>query len=162
MNQYPYHPQSHQPRLHQQDSQLPVQGHPPYGYPPVDIHTPYPEFYQQPAPPVSQAGGGLFGGGRTGQMLGELQGFVNRMGGIDGILATVGKIQKLMSTVQQITPMLGLLLKKNPGPAVSSTASASSRKSGSRRRRRSAQGRTGRTSRSGGVYSSTRSRTRRR
>lgn len=132
-----YRPYAH---IHQQhQNTLPPSGsYPASGYPPIDIHTPYADqasFQQQSFAPTEQASsssiGGLLGGGRAGQMFGELQGFVTRMGGIDGILNTVGKVQKLMSTVQQITPMLGLLMKKK-----SSTSSSSDYDSGSYRRRR--------------------------
>jgi len=144
------------------DSSSPGQVYPGYAYPPVDITRPYHEIVQQPhvspvpvQQPSASAAGGLFGGGRAGQMINDLQGLVNRMGGLDGILSTVGKIQKLMSTVQQITPMLGLLLKK-PGDAGNlSTASAdfhrrsSGRRRRARRRRRRAQ-RSGAARRTGG------------
>ena len=147
--QYPYRHRAH---LHQQHGGYPPEGpYQNYGYPvPVDPQTPYPEQQYGQLPPqqgTGTGGGGFLGGGRAGQMVGELQNFINRMGGIDGILSTVGKMQKLMSTVQQITPMLSLLLKKK-GTGSDLSADTPRRRSTRRTNRRPRSSRSSRTSRS--------------
>ncbi|MFD0695728.1 aminotransferase [Paenibacillus sp. GCM10027628] len=62
--------------------------------------------------------GGLFGGGGgaggssnplSGINFKQIQGFVERMGGIDGILGTMGKVQKFMASFQQMAPMMKVL-----------------------------------------------------
>lgn len=42
--------------------------------------------------------------------LGEIKGFIDRMGGIDGIMGTIGKVQKVIGGVQQFAPMAKLLM----------------------------------------------------
>ncbi len=42
--------------------------------------------------------------------LGEIKGFVDRMGGIDGILTTVTKVQKVVSSVSQMAPLVKVIL----------------------------------------------------
>ncbi|CAM4425325.1 hypothetical protein FHS16_003724 [Paenibacillus endophyticus] len=42
--------------------------------------------------------------------LGEIKGFVDRIGGIDGILTTVTKVQKVMSSVSQMAPLVKVLM----------------------------------------------------
>lgn len=140
MNHHHY-PYRHQAYIQQQPDSFPpgtAYQQPPPAYQPMDIPRPYPESFQQlptqPSAPASD--GGLFGGGRAGQIFGDIQNFVNRMGGIDGILNTVGKVQKLMSTVQQVAPMISLLLKKNPPEGSLSQASYRYARSTRRRRRK--------------------------
>lgn len=41
--------------------------------------------------------------------LGEIKGFVDRIGGIDGILTTVTKVQKVMSSVSQMAPLVKVI-----------------------------------------------------
>ncbi|GGG78565.1 hypothetical protein [Paenibacillus radicis (ex Gao et al. 2016)] len=52
------------------------------------------------------AKGGLF----SLDKLGDIKGFVDRLGGIDGILNTVTKVQKVVSTVSQMAPMVKVLM----------------------------------------------------
>lgn len=42
--------------------------------------------------------------------LGELKGFVDRIGGIDGILSSVQKVQKVVSSVSQMAPLIKVLM----------------------------------------------------
>jgi len=42
--------------------------------------------------------------------LGEIKGFVDRLGGIDGILNGVTKVQKVVSSVSQMAPLIKVLL----------------------------------------------------
>jgi hypothetical protein len=42
--------------------------------------------------------------------LGEIKGFVDRIGGIDGILTTVTKVQKVVSSVSQMAPLVKVIL----------------------------------------------------
>jgi hypothetical protein len=57
------------------------------------------------------AGGGGGGGGLLGNFnLGQVKGFVDKMGGIDGIVGTMTRVQKMVSSFQQMAPMLKLLM----------------------------------------------------
>jgi hypothetical protein len=49
-------------------------------------------------------------GGFSLASLGEIKGFVDRIGGIDGILTTVTKVQKVMSSVSQMAPLVKVLM----------------------------------------------------
>ncbi|WP_442051834.1 hypothetical protein [Paenibacillus sp. 2TAB19] len=49
-------------------------------------------------------------GGFSLSSLGDIKGYIDRMGGIDGILTTVGKVQKVMSSVSQMAPLVKVLL----------------------------------------------------
>lgn len=49
-------------------------------------------------------------GGFSLASLGEIKGFVDRIGGIDGILSTVSKVQKVMSSVSQMAPLVKVLM----------------------------------------------------
>ncbi|WP_223068832.1 hypothetical protein [Paenibacillus caui] len=49
-------------------------------------------------------------GGLSIPNLGNIMGFIDRMGGIDGIMSTLGKVQKVVSSFQQIAPMAKLLM----------------------------------------------------
>ncbi|MBB3111949.1 hypothetical protein FHS18_004017 [Paenibacillus phyllosphaerae] len=54
----------------------------------------------------------------------DIQGIVERMGGLDGILSTVQKVQKVVSSVQQMTPLIKVLagsFGKKGSAAVAST-----------------------------------------
>jgi len=42
--------------------------------------------------------------------LGDIKGFVDRIGGIDGILTTVQKVQKVVSSVSQMAPLVKVLM----------------------------------------------------
>ncbi|WP_052737002.1 hypothetical protein [Paenibacillus algorifonticola] len=42
--------------------------------------------------------------------LGEIKGFVDRLGGLDGILTTVTKVQKVMSSVSQMAPLVKVIM----------------------------------------------------
>lgn len=42
--------------------------------------------------------------------LGEIKGYIDRLGGIDGILTTVTKVQKVMSSVSQMAPLVKVLM----------------------------------------------------
>ncbi|NIK77995.1 hypothetical protein FHS15_003133 [Paenibacillus castaneae] len=42
--------------------------------------------------------------------LGEIKGYLDRLGGIDGILSTVTKVQKVMSSVSQMAPLVKVLM----------------------------------------------------
>jgi hypothetical protein len=42
--------------------------------------------------------------------LGEIKGYIDRLGGIDGILTTVTKVQKVMSSVSQMAPLVEVLM----------------------------------------------------
>ncbi|WP_052350657.1 hypothetical protein [Paenibacillus gorillae] len=55
---------------------------------------------------AAPAKGGLF----SLDKLGDIKGFVDRLGGIDGILNTVTKVQKVVSTVSQMAPMVKVLM----------------------------------------------------
>ncbi|KQO18083.1 hypothetical protein ASF12_05430 [Paenibacillus sp. Leaf72] len=50
------------------------------------------------------------GGGFSLANLGEIKGFVDRIGGIDGILTTVTKVQKVMSSVSQMAPLVKVIM----------------------------------------------------
>jgi hypothetical protein len=49
-------------------------------------------------------------GGFSLASLGDIKGYIDRMGGIDGILTTVGKVQKVVSSVSQMAPLVKVLL----------------------------------------------------
>lgn len=49
-------------------------------------------------------------GGFSLASLGEIKGFVDRIGGIDGILTTVTKVQKVVSSVSQMAPLVKVLM----------------------------------------------------
>lgn len=89
-------------------------------YPGVNPYTDVPEAgasslmpYQpqtlmpDPVVEASPAKAGVLGGLAG---LGEIKGFIDRMGGIDGMIATFGKVQKVMSSVQQFAPMAKLIM----------------------------------------------------
>ncbi|MNH31968.1 hypothetical protein D3C79_923810 [compost metagenome] len=42
--------------------------------------------------------------------LGEIKGFVDRIGGLDGILSTMTKVQKVVSSVTQMAPLVKVLM----------------------------------------------------
>lgn len=56
-------------------------------------------------------------GGFSLASLGEIKGFVDRMGGLDGILTTVTKVQKVVSSVSQMAPLVKVLLGSFKKPA---------------------------------------------
>ncbi|MDQ8733915.1 tyrosine protein kinase [Paenibacillus sp. LHD-38] len=49
-------------------------------------------------------------GGFSLASLGEIKGYIDRIGGIDGILTTVTKVQKVMSSVSQMAPLVKVLM----------------------------------------------------
>lgn len=79
------------------------------------------------------AGGGGGGGGLLGNFnLGQIKGFVDKMGGIDGIVGTMTRVQKMVSSFQQMAPMLKLLM-----GSFGAKAASKSLKSGGYSRKRS-------------------------
>jgi hypothetical protein len=65
-------------------------------------------------------GGGLFGSSLN---LGQIKGFVDKMGGIDGIMGTMTRVQKMVSSFQQMAPMLKLLMGSFGGKAAAKSLS---------------------------------------
>ncbi|MFD2380733.1 hypothetical protein ACFSWD_06705 [Paenibacillus xanthanilyticus] len=59
------------------------------------------------APAATKASG--FSLASLGGNIKDLQGLVDRMGGLDGILSTVQKVQKVVSSVQQMAPLIKVL-----------------------------------------------------
>lgn len=109
-------------------------------------------YSQAPAAVGSaNAGAGAGGGGGGGLLgsfnLGQVKGFVDKMGGIDGIVSTMTRVQKMVSSFQQMAPMLKLLMGSFGG-----AKTASSTRKSSYKRKRSA-------SRTGKRRSSTKRRT---
>jgi len=41
--------------------------------------------------------------------IGDIKGFIDRMGGIDGIVSTMSKVQKVMQSVSQMAPVMKLM-----------------------------------------------------
>lgn len=54
--------------------------------------------------PAAAAGGG------SSLNLGQVKGFIDKMGGIEGIVGTMTKVQKFMASFQQMAPMIKLLM----------------------------------------------------
>ncbi|CAM4342935.1 hypothetical protein L1N85_21910 [Paenibacillus alkaliterrae] len=75
-------------------------------YPAQDI---LPAVLPETASQVVETAANGKAGGFSLASLGEIKGFVDRMGGIDGILTTVTKVQKVMSTVSQMAPLVKVL-----------------------------------------------------
>lgn len=142
-----------------QQTPYPIESNPFYanigsanGYPYPGIENPFdtggraglPVPYSPPQMPTTIGGGGgtigggggsSGGGGLLGNFnLGQVKGFVDKMGGIEGIVGTMTRVQKMVSSFQQMAPMLKLLM------GSFGKASAKSLKDGggySRRKRRS-------------------------
>ncbi|PZD92915.1 hypothetical protein DNH61_25815 [Paenibacillus sambharensis] len=113
-----------------------------------------------PAADAAPAAGGKLGGFSLAN-IGELKGFIDRMGGLDGILGTMTKVQKLFANVQQMAPMLKVLMGsfgKKGAASVLADDDDGEWKPSRRRRRRKTRRRSG----SGGTGSRRKSKTPRR
>ncbi|UVI30932.1 hypothetical protein [Paenibacillus spongiae] len=102
-----------------------------------------PQFALQPTteviPKAASAKGGGFSLANLGGSLKDLQGIVDRMGGLDGILTTMTKVQKVVGSVQQMAPLIKLLagsLKKGSAATASDDGDAGLSLPKRRRRRR--------------------------
>lgn len=65
------------------------------------------EALESATPAAAKASG--FSLASLGGNIKDLQGIVERMGGLDGILSTVQKVQKVVSSVQQMAPLIKVL-----------------------------------------------------
>ncbi|MFB9324460.1 hypothetical protein ACFFSY_00705 [Paenibacillus aurantiacus] len=83
---------------------------PPIAVKPADAAIPaeaVSEALESATPAATKASG--FSLASLGGNIKDLQGLVDRMGGLDGILSTVQKVQKVVSSVQQMAPLIKVL-----------------------------------------------------
>ncbi|MCQ6561622.1 aminotransferase [Paenibacillus mendelii] len=103
------------------------------------------EVIPQAAADAAPAKAGGFSLANLGGGIKDLQGIVDRMGGIDGILSTMTKVQKVVGSVQQMAPLIKLLAGSFGKKGVAATASDDSDADGlpipkRRKRRRTGSG----------------------
>ncbi|MCR8644554.1 hypothetical protein NV379_18020 [Paenibacillus sp. N1-5-1-14] len=61
---------------------------------------------------LSEVGGGAAAASKASNLLnlGQIKGFIDRMGGVEGIVGTMNKVQGFMSSFQQMAPMIKMVL----------------------------------------------------
>ncbi|MFX3636372.1 MAG: hypothetical protein ACE3L7_10000 [Candidatus Pristimantibacillus sp.] len=77
---------------------------------PVQIQETLPVVIPATAAELVEAAAPAKAGGFSLPNLGELKGFVDRLGGIDGILSSITKVQKVVSSVTQMAPLVKVLM----------------------------------------------------
>lgn len=77
---------------------------------PVQIQETLPVVLPATAAGMVEAAAPAKAGGFSIPNLGEIKGFVDRLGGIDGILNSITKVQKVVSSVSQMAPLVKVLM----------------------------------------------------